>query len=128
LHDYTVNVLEAAESKAMSCLDQAADVVMQAARPLCAVKTGDMLKSLTKQFEGKLAVHVGYTAPYAYWVETGTRPHTIQVKTKKVLYSHDTKTFFGRKVSHPGAKAHPSLVPALESSKSRIRSIFNASS
>jgi hypothetical protein len=125
LADYTVEVINMAESLAIKKLEQSAEVVKSAAAQLCAIKTGAMVESLIIQPDG-LIVHIGYTKPYAYWVETGTKPHTIRVKNKKVMYNAEQDKFYGTIVEHPGAAAHPSLVPALEQSKSKIMGIFHA--
>ena len=126
LADYTVEVIQMAHSKAMYCLEQSAKVVMDKARPLCAIKTGDMLASLTTAKDDPLSISIGYTVPYAFWVESGTGPHTIRVKDKKIMYNKEQDQFYGTVVQHPGAVAHPSLVPALEMSKSEIGRIFGA--
>jgi HK97 gp10 family phage protein len=125
LKDYTTDVLLMAERTALECLKQSAAIVESAARPLCAKETGQMVESLTHQIDQEtLTAHIGYTAPYAYYVETGTRPHTIRVKNKKVLYSHRKNVFFGKQVQHPGSKPQPSLVPALMGSMAQIERIF----
>lgn len=49
-------------------------------------------------------VFVRAQAKYAAAQEFGTKPYTIKVKNKKVLYNHKTKTFFGKEVKHPGIK------------------------
>jgi Bacteriophage HK97-gp10, putative tail-component len=53
------------------------------------------------------------TAPYAIFLELGTKPHPISVKYKKVLFNHETGQFFGTKVFHPGTKARNVLRDAL---------------
>ena len=135
LADYTIEIIEMVQAEANERLQKSADVVMQAARPLAMVNlsrdrqmTGEMVDSLTSQFSDPLVVHIGYTVPYAYWVETGTGPHQIRIKDKKVMYNKLQDQFYGTEVLHPGSRPKPSLVPALESSKSEIGRIFNAAS
>lgn len=43
---------------------------------------------------------VGTNVEYAAAIELGSRPHIIEVKDKKVL--SNGKTFFGKRVNHPG--------------------------
>ena len=135
LADYTTVVINMAEAKASECLDKSADVVMQAARPLTMVNmsrdremTNAMVNSLTFRKPNPLEVNIGYTVPYAYWVETGTGTHKIHAKYKKVMYNALQAEFYGVYVIHPGSRAKPSLVPALEMSKPEIKRIFDAAS
>ena len=133
LADYTVQVIGMAQAQASECLDKSAEVVMRAARPLAMVNlsrdremTDEMVNSLTAIKEDPLIVHIGYTVPYAYWVEAGTGPHEIRVRNKRIMYNKFQDEFYGTLVLHPGSRAKPSLVPALEASKSEIGRIFNA--
>jgi len=133
LADHTVVVINMAEAKVSECLDKSAAVVMQAARPLAMVNlsrdremTDAMVNSLTSQKPNPLEVNIGYTVPYAYWVETGTGPHTIRVKNKRIMYNKLQDQFYGTEVLHPGSRPKPSLVPALEMSKPEIKRIFDA--
>lgn len=66
------------------------------------------------------------TAPYAAYVELGTKPHVIRPRTKGMLSWTEGKRlsgrnrtgkgagrrFFAKVVHHPGTKAQPFLVPA----------------
>jgi len=58
---------------------------------------------------------VGTNVEYALHVEFGTRPHVIKVKKKKVLASRTQ--IFGKVVNHPGTRARPHLIPALNEVK-----------
>lgn len=80
------------------------------------VKTGHLRRGIayrTTMTEG--TIHTS-NIKYAKGVEEGTRPHIIRPKNKKYLYwegaNHPVKF-----VRHPGTKAKPYLVPALESEK-----------
>ena len=133
LADYTVEVINMARSKAMYCLEQSAKVVMEAVPAFYSVNlsrdrelTNTMLDSLTTRKEDPLSISIGYTVPYAYWVETGTGPHEIRIRNKKMMYNKLQDEFYGTLVLHPGSKAKPTLVPALEMSKSEIGRIFGA--
>ena len=83
------------------------------------VKTGHLRRSIAHRLsdtEGE--VHTSNVV-YAIGVEKGTRPHTIKPKNKKMLYwqgaSHPVK-----QVRHPGSKAKPYLIPALEAEKPKF--------
>lgn len=80
------------------------------------VKTGNLRRSVAhklKPLEG--IVHTS-NLKYAQIVEKGAKPHVIRAKNRKALYwkgaSHPVKS-----VKHPGSKAKPFLVPALQSEK-----------
>lgn len=55
-------------------------------------------------------------APYAPYVEHGTRPHEIKPKNPKgvLAFKVDGKTVIVKKVNHPGTKAQPFVLPAFE--------------
>lgn len=53
-------------------------------------------------------------APYALFVEIGTRPHIIRSKGPYPLRNRQTGQVFGRQVNHPGTPASPYLRPALD--------------
>lgn len=83
---------------------------------------------------GELMAGGSLQVGYARYVEQGTRPHIIRPKPGRVgrngrpaalawggnrrlsgsLRSGSSPTHFAREVHHPGTKAHPYLVPALE--------------
>jgi hypothetical protein len=56
-------------------------------------------------------------APYAAYVEEGTKPHGIDSTGPWSLWSPPTASrgerYYGRHSEHPGAKPHPYLRPAL---------------
>lgn len=55
-------------------------------------------------------------APYAKYVESGTRPHEIKPKTPNgVLAFHvNGQLVITKRVKHPGTKAQPFVLPAFE--------------
>jgi len=54
-------------------------------------------------------------APYAPFVELGTRPHVIFPKNKKALrFFKDGKEIFAKKVRHPGSKPYPFMFAEME--------------
>lgn len=75
--------------------------------------TGDLKGSYRVERHGKLTTWVGSHLDYGSYVELGTKPHIIKIKTKKVLYNNRTGQFFGKIVHHPGTRAQPHLRPAL---------------
>lgn len=80
------------------------------------VETGHLRRSIafrTKMEEG--VVHTS-KAKYGIVIEKGAKPHVIRAKNKKALY-WEGASYPVRKVNHPGSKAKPFLVPALQSEK-----------
>lgn len=53
-------------------------------------------------------------APYALFVEVGTRPHEIRTKGRYPLRNRKTGQVFGPVVDHPGTAPQPYLRPALD--------------
>lgn len=76
------------------------------------VDTGNNRRSIRYEVGPGLEGAVYSTSGYGGWLEVGTPPHVITVKTAKVLT--DGKTFFGKSVNHPGTKPHPYFKPALD--------------
>jgi hypothetical protein len=62
--------------------------------------------------DSKIQGAVYSTSGYGGYLEVGTRPHIITVKTAKVLT--DGETFFGKSVRHPGTNPHPYIKPAFD--------------
>ncbi len=48
-----------------------------------------------------IEAHVGTNLKYAVYQEKGTRPHIVQIRNKKVLYSKETGKFYGIRVNIP---------------------------
>ena len=85
--------------------------------------TGRLAQIIVAMPEAGTAV-VEPTAPYAEYIEYGTRPHIIRPRNKKVLASRQggfTKNgigygiynIFGTEVRHPGTAARPFVAPAV---------------
>lgn len=56
-------------------------------------------------------------APYALFVEGGTRPHPIVARTGPALsfyWKREGRWFHGRRVNHPGTRPYPFMGPAYE--------------
>lgn len=76
------------------------------------VKTGQLRANINTRisvFEGEVKA----ATKYAKGVEEGTKPHIIKPKKGKFLYWEGAKHPV-KMVKHPGGKAKPYLVPALE--------------
>lgn len=56
--------------------------------------------------------------------EKGTRPHAIRAKRKKALAASPEGPVFGTVVDHPGAKAKPWLLPALEKNRQTVAEVL----
>ena len=113
--EYSKDIRKAIQKSCLSIKRQA----MQNLASNGSVKTGHLRRSIaykTTMSEG--VVHTSNVV-YAIGVEKGTRPHTIKPKNKKMLYwqgaSHPVK-----QVRHPGSKAKPYLIPALEAEKPKF--------
>jgi hypothetical protein len=85
-----------------------------AAKAYAPKRTGDLAKSIEFHLTGHSLV-VAAHAPYAAWVELGTRPHVILPKNAQALrwYGSDGGAVFARRVNHPGTRPEPYLRPAL---------------
>lgn len=76
------------------------------------VKTGQLRAAINtniKEYEGEVKA----ATKYALGVEKGTRPHVIRPKKGKFLFWKGAKHPV-KQVNHPGGKAKPYLIPALE--------------
>lgn len=89
-------------------------------------RSGFLGRSINPGSTGPDFTIVEATAPYAGYVEFGTKAHVIKPRRKSVLSWTEGKRlsgrartgagagqrFFARRVNHPGTKAQPFLVPA----------------
>jgi HK97 gp10 family phage protein len=82
------------------------------------VKTGKLRTSLGIQVEGdKVTIGPNLNiAPYANYVEFGTKPHEIRPKpgNKVLVFQVNGRRVFTRLVHHPGTKPQPYVQPAFE--------------
>lgn len=83
-------------------------------------RTGGLTRIMLALTDKDTAV-VEPTAPYAPYIEYGTRPHRIRARNKRVLAARvkgarakklGLYTFFGKEVEHPGTAARPFVAPA----------------
>ena len=75
-------------------------------------KTGELRKSIEFHLSGHTLI-VAAHAPYAAWVELGTKPHPIDAKGPYSLHNAETGQYFGPHVNHPGTRPQPYLRRAL---------------
>ena len=82
------------------------------------VVTGHLKRSISRKVSANEGI-VSANTKYAEGVEKGTKPHIIRAKNKKALYwqgaKHPVKV-----VNHPGSKAKPYLIPALEAERPKF--------
>ena len=88
---------------------------------------------------GGLTGEVVSTANYSEAVEEGTRPHSISVKSKKVLAGHrryaptgwpfisGDYAVYGKRVNHPGTRPQPFMMPAWKKAMDRLYSLIRKS-
>ncbi len=83
-------------------------------------RTG-VLRSSIIAYENKVVAK----APYAPFVELGTRPHIILPKNKKALrFIKDGKEVFAKKVRHPGSKPYPFLFADIQNRAKEVAKTF----
>lgn len=72
-------------------------------------------RTTTIRVGGELRTVVTNTAPYATYLERGTRPHVIvPVRARFLVFqARDGRTVFTKKVNHPGTRPYRVLTDAL---------------
>ena len=83
------------------------------------VDTGHLRRGISTDIKGLGATIHTSNIKYAPGVEYGTKAHIIRPKNKKALYWKGAKHPV-KKVSHPGSKAKPYLIPAFEKEKDQF--------
>jgi len=74
---------------------------------------GDLRKNIHPYITNEgMTGEVESKAEYSAAVENGTKPHTIEIRKKKVLANPETGQIFGKKVQHPGTIGQPFMLPA----------------
>lgn len=86
------------------------------------VKTGRLQKSIKTFKQGKFVGGIIAGASYAPFVEHGTKPHIIKIRTAKTL--SDGKSVFGPIVHHPGTKANPFMGRTADKEKNEVKRRF----
>jgi hypothetical protein len=73
------------------------------------------LRSSIRTTKGDTEASASANAKYAHWVESGTRPHAIEPRRKKVLrFERNGEVFFRTRVFHPGTDPRPFMRTAQE--------------
>lgn len=93
-------------------MDRIADDIADDARRFAPVDTGLLKSSIKVHRRGPTTRRIHAHAPYAAWVEYGTRPHIIRPNSKKALHWPGARHPVAV-VHHPGTRAQPYLRPAL---------------
>lgn len=99
-------------------LIQSANHILAEMEARVPVKTGKLRGSLRIKVSTDTVI-IGPNeniAPYAGYVEFGTRPHEIRPKNPNgyLVFKMNGKTIYTRKVHHPGTKPQPYVLPAFE--------------
>lgn len=99
-------------------LVQASNQILAEMQVRVPVKTGRLRGSLgIKVMSDKVIIGPNVNqAPYAPYVEFGTKPHDIKPKKAGgvLVFTMNGQKVFARKVHHPGTRAQPFVVPAFE--------------
>lgn len=90
-----------------------ADAVRDDAQRGAPRKSGDLADDIRVEKVNDFHRQIGSDLKYAAAQELGAQPHTIRVRSKKVLANQAEGKIFGKVVNHPGNPAHPYLRPAL---------------
>lgn len=100
-----------------SVLEQIGNEIAAEAQDIVPVRTGNLKNSIAV-VAGHNQVYVGpdvSKAPYASYVEYGTREHEIKPTKARVLaFRVRGQLVYARKVQHPGTKPHPYMRPAVQ--------------
>ena len=83
------------------------------------VDTGHLRRGISTDIKGLGATIHTSNIKYAPGVEYGTKAHIIRPKNKRFLYWEGAK-YPVKKVSHPGSKAKPFLIPAFDKEKDQF--------
>lgn len=98
--------LKPAISRLISELSEYTEKTMQEEAP---ERTGALRKSIRKTVSG-FEAEIGPQAPYAVYLEYGTRPHAITpVRARVLRFEVGGEVVFTRLVHHPGSKPNPFL-------------------
>jgi len=96
---------------------QSANFIRNEMLALVPVKTGVLRNSIHIQVESDRVI-IGPNmsqAPYAGYVEFGTKPHVIRAsKAKALRFMVGSTVVYAKKVNHPGTKPPPYVEPAFQ--------------
>jgi HK97 gp10 family phage protein len=107
------------QTTTMDVLVRSADFIKTEMQAKAPVRTGNLRNSIYVKVEtDRVTIGPNETsAPYAGYVEFGTKPHVIVPKKPGgVLVFHvGGRKVFTRRVHHPGSRPHPYVMPAFQS-------------
>lgn len=86
---------------------------------------GNLRQSIKYRRLGRASGVIQAHAKYASAVETGTDPHIITVKKKRVLANKKKGIIFGRSVRHPGTDPNPFMQRAVDKSRGVVTRAFD---
>jgi HK97 gp10 family phage protein len=106
------------DATTQSVLVQSSGYILAEMEARVPVRSGNLRASLGVRVHAH-SVTIGpdeVKAPYAKYVEFGTKPHVIKPKTPDgvLRWSNGGQVFYAKKVNHPGTKAQPFVRPAFE--------------
>jgi len=107
------------QTTTMQVMIQSANYIKAEMEAKAPVKTGTLRNSIFIKVETDKVI-IGpnmTTAPYAGYVEFGTKAHTIEPKKKGgvLVFNVGGQKVFTRKVHHPGTRPQPYVMPAFQS-------------
>lgn len=84
-------------------------------------QTGNLRRSIFREVQSAARGKIGVGEEYGFYVETGSGPHTIVPRKKKLLrFRINGKWVFAKKVNHPGSKPYPFMQPAFENNIDKV--------
>jgi len=87
-------------------------------------RTGRLKRSIKRKVRGTKG-EVRAEAPYAVFVEKGTRPHIIRpVRARALRFQVGGEIVFAKLVHHPGTKPNPFMRRAAERTAQKIPDLF----
>ena len=124
--ELTVFGKEIAPQLAQKLLERLADVAYASAFFEAPWKSGRLAQSIVKSVEPGRA-EISATAPYAAYVENGTRPHEIRPVNARALRFQvgAGDVVFTQLVRHPGTRANPFMQRAHEATRGKVAEVFS---
>lgn len=122
LDDYLRNLEAAANESMAEALQSAEDAARLAVHAQTKQHSGDLDRLLVhvqlSAFRGK----VFNTAPYAGYIDEGTKPHTIRAVNARCLrFESGGQIYFRRQVNHPGTAPRPFVALAQAAGQMALR-------
>ncbi|MEM2257823.1 MAG: HK97 gp10 family phage protein [Candidatus Caldarchaeum sp.] len=106
-------------------LVELAEMMVGRARLNAPVETGRLKNSINIVYSDVRRVVAEASAPYAGFVEFGTRPHIIRPRVKRVLrFEVDGRIVYATMVRHPGTSPQPYWRPAFNYVAEKAQALF----